>query len=192
MNGSASASTTSTSTSAADRLAGCGAGARHAVLRDVVGVERRGPDLYPVLLEDPHHRHVEACVRGLRDAARTIVNDGLGLHDVSPGPLDGLNVPLLGAVERHREVVPLQVRADEDPGSRVVGPLLVDIRPGQCCFATFGVSRDVNTPRPYGRGFSLDRVCGLAKGSPCPENVDRTDNVGVVFEPASLAVKHCL
>src|SRR5665647_574178 len=109
MNDSASASTTSTSTSAGDRLARCGAGALHAVLGQVVGVEPRGLDLNPVLLENPCHRHVEAGTRRLRHTALTIVNDGLGLHHVAPGPLDGLDVPLLGAEERHREVVPLQV-----------------------------------------------------------------------------------
>src|SRR5665647_1660785 len=115
MNDSASASTTSTATSGVDRLARCGAGALHAVLGHVVGVEPRGLYLYPVLLEDPCHRHVEAGVRRLRHTSRTIVKNGLGLHHVASGPLDGLDVPLLGAEERHREVVPLQVRADEDP-----------------------------------------------------------------------------
>ena len=62
-----------------------------------------------------------------------------------------------------------------------------------------GDQRDVNVgafeslrepPLPEGRGFfSLGRVSGLAKGSSCPQNVDRTDRVGVPHVLAPLAVE---
>jgi len=46
----------------------------------------------------------------------------------------------------------------------------------------------VNLPSLKGRGFfSLGRVRGLAKGSSCPQNVDRTDSVGVPRELTRLA-----
>src|SRR5471030_3023445 len=116
MNSSASASTTSTSISAGDRPTLCGVDAFHPVLRDVVGVEHRGPDLQPVLLEDPRHRHVEAGIRHLRHTTGAIVNDGPGRHRVASWPLDGLDVPYLGAEEGHGQVAAFERRADQDSG----------------------------------------------------------------------------
>jgi len=46
----------------------------------------------------------------------------------------------------------------------------------------------VNLPSLKGGASSrLGRVSGLAKGSSCPQNVDRTDSVGMPGEPALLA-----
>ena len=51
----------------------------------------------------------------------------------------------------------------------------------------------VNLPSLKGGASSrLGRVSRLAKGSSCPQNVDRTDSVGMPGEGALLAGEDCL